>query len=117
MVKPFTLTKNPATLDITTTRSYNFNQQGETKMQRELFSINEEVIYNGKKFSDVRGKRVRIDKIFEDEGSAVCSFNGDGYILALDNLSKPKGTDKVETVRDFSDARRKDGRRRQIDVN
>lgn len=59
----------------------------------ELFSVGQDVFYNGKKFGDMRGKRVRIDKIFTDEGIAVCSFNDEGYILRLSNLSKPKGTE------------------------
>lgn len=41
----------------------------------------------------MNGKRVRIDSILTDQKRAVCSFNGEGYILGLGNLAKIRGTE------------------------
>lgn len=82
---------------------------------QELFSVGQEVIYNGRRSPNVRGKKVQIDLILKDENKAVCSFNGDGYIFNLQDLSKPKGTDTWDGKVDFSDARRKNPRFRIVE--
>lgn len=79
-------------------------------MQNEMLSIGMEVLYHGKRFNEMSGKLVCIDKIFPEENQAVCSFNGEGYILSMSNLSRPRGTDTWNGRRNFSDSRRSDGK-------
>ena len=82
----------------------------------EIFSINQEVIYQGKRFArelkDVN--RGTIDCLLPGEDKAVCNFGGTGYIIPLKYLAKPKPVKSFEG-NNFSDFRRKDGRVVKLD--
>lgn len=78
-----------------------------------IFAPGEDVVYNGRKFPEMRNKLATVEKVLHGEDQAVVSFNGEGYRVQLANLAKKRGTDAWVAPTNFADRRRSDGRVRR----